>query len=137
MSSHDIVNPDMLGRPRGYSNGILAAHGRTLFIAGQVGWNSGQQLVSEHFAAQFEQALRNVLTVLAEAGGKAEHVARFTIYVTDKQPYIKASKEIGASYRALMGGHYPAMTLVQVAALLETGALVEIEATAVIPEDGR
>jgi enamine deaminase RidA (YjgF/YER057c/UK114 family) len=137
MSSHEILNPESLGRPRGYSNGILAARGRALFIAGQIGWNSAQQLVSPEFAPQFAQALKNVLTVLAEAGGKPEHVVRFTIYVTDKQPYIAASSQIGASYRELMGRHYPAMTLVQVAALLEPGAQVEIEATAVIPEEAR
>jgi enamine deaminase RidA (YjgF/YER057c/UK114 family) len=137
MSSHEILNPESLGRPRGYSNGVLAARGRTLFIAGQIGWNSAQQIVSEEFAPQFTQALKNVLTVLEAAHGKPEHVGRFTIYVTDKQRYMAASKEIGASFRDLMGCHYPAMTLVQVAALLEPGAQVEIEATAVIPEDAR
>lgn len=130
---HEIVNPEALGKPRGYSNGILAAPGRTLYVAGQVGWDGAQQIVSPVFAAQFEQALKNVMVVVHEAGGKAEHICRMTIYVSDKNEYVAEAKAVGAAYRALMGKHYPVMSLVEVKALLEPGAKVEIEVTAVIP----
>ena len=125
------INPSTLARPRGYSHGIRAS-GRLLFVAGQVGWNERAQLVGEEFVDQFDQALANVLTVVMEAGGTPETVARLTIYVTDKEAYLRAQKEIGARYRARMGRHYPAMTLVEVKSLLEPGAKVEIEATAVV-----
>ncbi|MBX3252375.1 MAG: RidA family protein [Myxococcales bacterium] len=132
-----IVNPSTLAPPRGYSNGVLLPAGRTLFIAGQIGWNAASELVGPTMAAQFAQALRNVLDVVREAGGAPEDIGRFTIYVTDKRAYLAAAREIGATYRELMGRHYPAMALVQVADLLEDGALVEIEATAVLPEGER
>lgn len=128
-----IVNPDTLAAPRGYSNGIVLGPGRTLFVAGQVGWTREAQVISPELPAQFEQALRNILDVVAAAGGKPEHIGRFTIYVTDKRLYEASTKAIGAAYRKLMGRHYPAMALIVVAGLLEDGALVEIEATAVIP----
>jgi len=128
-----IVNPDTLAAPRGYSNGIVLGPGRTLFVAGQVGWTREAQVISPELPAQFEQALRNILDVVAAAGGKPEHIGRFTIYVTDKRRYEAETKAIGAAYRKLMGRHYPAMALIVVAGLLEEGALVEIEATAVIP----
>ncbi len=128
------IDPAALGPPKGYSNGILADPGRVLFVAGQVAFDANQKIVGgDDFAAQFGRALDNVLLVVAEAGGKPEHVGRITIFVTDKSRYVAASKAIGEAYRARMGKHYPAMSLVQVAALLEDGALVEIEATAVIP----
>ncbi|MCK6547936.1 RidA family protein [Myxococcota bacterium] len=130
---HELINPEALGKARGYSNGVLAAPGRLLFVAGQVAWDGAQQIVSESFAAQFAQALSNVLTVVREAEGKPEHVARLTIYVTNKDEYVAAIKDVGAAYRERMGKHYPAMALVEVKALLEPGAKVEIEATAVIP----
>lgn len=129
-----VVNPSTLAPPRGYSNGLVLPPGRTLFVAGQIGWDAASKLVGPTMAAQFAQALRNVLDVVREAGGTPEHIGRFTIYVTDKRAYLSAAKEIGATYRELMGRHYPAMALVQVADLLEEGALVEIEATAVLPE---
>lgn len=128
------INPEILGRPKGYSNGIVApAGGRLLFVAGQVAWDGTQRIVSSDFAEQFARALENVLIVVKEAGGSPEHVARFTIYVTDKQEYVAASKLVGEHYRRAMGRHYPAMALVEVKALLEDGAKLEIEATAVLP----
>lgn len=117
---------------KGYSNGVLAT-GRLLFVAGQVGWNAKEEIVSDDFAAQFAQALDNILEVVKEAGGKPGDLARFTIFVTDKNEYVARVKDVGAAYRQRMGRHYPAMTLVEVKALLETGAKVEIEATAVLP----
>jgi enamine deaminase RidA (YjgF/YER057c/UK114 family) len=125
------VNPPSLAAPRGYSHGIEAA-GRLLFVAGQIGWNERSELVSEHFADQFDQALANVLTVVAAAGGSPDSVVRLTIYVTDKSEYLSEQKAIGERYRARMGRHYPAMTLVEVKSLLEEGARVEIEATSVL-----
>jgi enamine deaminase RidA (YjgF/YER057c/UK114 family) len=127
-----VVQPEGWKRPRGYSNGV-AARGETIFIAGQIGWNENEELVSRDFAEQAAQALRNVVAVLAAAGAKPEHLVRMTWYVTDKREYTAALKQIGRSYRDIIGSVYPAMTLVQVADLLEDGAKVEIEATAVAP----
>lgn len=132
--THQIVNPEALGKPKGYSNGVLAAPGRVLFIAGQVGWDGEQRIVSESFVAQFDQALSNVVAVLTAAGGRPEHICRMTMYVADKEEYAREVREVGARYRARMGKNYPAMSLVEVSALLEEGAKVELEATAVIPE---
>ncbi|MCA1613593.1 MAG: RidA family protein [Acidobacteria bacterium] len=129
-----IINPESLGRPRGYANGVLAeGGGRILFVAGQIAWDAGQRIVSDDFAEQFGRALANVLAVVAAAGGGPETVARLTVYVTDKREYLARTREIGERWRALMGAHYPAMSLVEVSALLEDGARVEIEATAVLP----
>ena len=128
-----VINPEQLGRPRGYSNGLLTVPGvRLLFIAGQIGWDAEQRLVSDDFVEQFDRALRNVLTVVAEAGGAPGGVARLVVYVTDREEYRARTAEIGERWRALMGRHYPAMTLVEVSALLEDGAKVEIEGTAVL-----
>ncbi len=130
----EAINPESMGAPKGYSNGMLApAGGRLLFVAGQIGWNGLQQLVSDNFAEQFAQALRNVLTVVEHAGGRAQHVGRLTVYVVDKGEYLRELKGVGAAYRELMAKHYPAMALVEVRALVEPGAKVEIEATAVVP----
>jgi enamine deaminase RidA (YjgF/YER057c/UK114 family) len=115
---------------------LAPAGGRLLFVAGQVGWDAGQRLVGAGFAEQFGQALANVLAVVREAGGAPEDVARLTLFVTDKQEYQAALKAVGEAYRRLMGRHYPAMALVVVAGLLEPGAKVEIEATAVLPGGG-
>ena len=128
----DIVQPSGWARPRGYSNGILA-EGRILSIAGQIGWNERCEFVSVDFARQAEQALRNVLAVVRAGGATAQHVVRLTWYVTDKREYLANANALGAIYKELFGAHYPAMTLVQVADLLEDGAKVEIEATAFIP----
>jgi enamine deaminase RidA (YjgF/YER057c/UK114 family) len=127
-----IVQPAGWKRPRGYSNGV-AAGGELVFVAGQIGWNEQEELVSTDFADQTAQALRNVVAVLAAAGALPQHLVRMTWYVTDKREYAAAAQAIGAHYREIVGDVYPAMTLVQVADLLEDGAKVEIEATAVVP----
>jgi enamine deaminase RidA (YjgF/YER057c/UK114 family) len=133
-SPHARIQPAGWPRPRGYSNGVLAAPGsRVLTVAGQVAWNAEERIVSERFHEQFAQALRNVCAVLESAGGRPEHVIRLTFYVTDKDEYASEAAEVGRHYRALMGDHYPACTLVEVSALLEEGAKVEIEATAAVP----
>ncbi len=119
--------------PSGYSNGILA-QGRQVFIAGQIGWNARAELVSDDFEQQVRQALENINAVLREAGAAPEHLVRMTWYVTDKREYLRCRSAVATVYRQIMGGHYPAMTLVEVAGLLEDSAKVEIEATAVVPE---
>ena len=118
--------------PKGYANGVMA-EGRQVFIAGQIGWTAEAKLVSDDFVAQVEQALSNIVAVLAEAGGKPHHITRLTWYLTDKKAYMACQKEIGEAYRRAIGRHFPAMTAVIVAGLIEDGAKVEIEATAVIP----
>lgn len=112
----------------------MVARGRQVFVAGQVGWNSECRFPSARMADQIKQALQNVLAVLAEAGGRPEHIVRLTWYVTSRDEYVSQPKEIGEAYRAVMGAHYPAMSAVQVVALMEADAKVEIEATAVIPD---
>lgn len=126
------IQPEGWTRPRGYSNAV-AARGEQVYVAGQIGWNEREELVSSDFVEQTAQALRNVVTVLAAAGAAREHLVRMTWYVTDKREYTAHAKRVGEIYREIVGGVYPAMTLVQVADLLEDGAKVEIEATAVIP----
>lgn len=132
MSTRRVIQPDGWPRPKGYANGIVA-EGKLLFVAGQIGWDAGEKLVSDELAPQFERALENVKAVLVAAGGAPEHLARVTIYVTDKTEYRASSRKIGEAWRRVLGSVYPAMSLVQVADLLEDGALVEIEATAVLP----
>lgn len=128
------INPEELGFPRGYSNGVLApAAGRLLFVAGQVAWDGDQRIVSESFPAQFEQALANVLAVVRQAGGGPADVASLTIYVVDHREYLEGLDAVGAAYRGLMGRWFPAMALVEVGALIEPGAKVEIQAIAVLP----
>ena len=131
----DVLQPEGWAAPRGYSNGIAVdGPGRHVFVAGQIAWDAEQRLVGEgDFAAQFEQALANVVAVLRAGGAGPEHVCRVTVYVTDKRAYLGAGKAIGAAWRTHMGRSYPAMALVQVADLLEDGAQVEIEATAFVP----
>jgi enamine deaminase RidA (YjgF/YER057c/UK114 family) len=128
----ESINPPGWPRPSGYANGIVA-QGRYLAISGQIGWNEGGELVGDNFVEQAAQALRNVMAVLRAAGGSAEHLVRLTWYITDKTEYRKNLAALGATYREIVGAHYPAMALVVVAALLEEGAKVEIEATAVLP----
>ncbi|HVS21632.1 MAG TPA: RidA family protein [Pyrinomonadaceae bacterium] len=131
--SFKLINPESLGAPRGYSNGVLTeAGGRLLFIAGQIGWDKQQKIVSEDLAEQFDRALANVITVITEAGGQPEQIARLVIYVTDKNDYRARMKEIGERYRARMGKHFPAMALVEVKSLFEDNAKVEIEGIAVL-----
>lgn len=129
--SRAILQPTGWARPRGYANGV-AATGRQICVAGQIGWDAGQRLVSDDFAAQARQALANVVAVLACAGARPEHLVRMTWYVTSRDEYNASLAEIGAAYRELIGRNYPAMSVVVVAGLLEPGAKVEIEATAVI-----
>jgi enamine deaminase RidA (YjgF/YER057c/UK114 family) len=128
-----ILQPSSWIRPRGYSNGV-ATKGQIIFVSGMIGWDAACKIVSNDFVGQTRQALKNIAEVLAEAKAKPEHVTRMTWYVVDKKEYLAASKEIGAAYREIMGNHYPAMTAVQVASLIEDKARVEIEVTAVIPE---
>jgi enamine deaminase RidA (YjgF/YER057c/UK114 family) len=129
-----VLQPPDWARPRGYANGIAVRGGTTVYIAGQIGWN-GQCVFEAHdFAGQFRQALANILAVLAEAGGRPEHVVRLTWYVVDKQEYLAALAEVGAAWRELMGRNYPVMAVVQVGGLVEDAARLEIEATAVVPE---
>jgi enamine deaminase RidA (YjgF/YER057c/UK114 family) len=127
-----VLQPAGWARPRGYSNGI-AATGRQVFVAGQIGWDEQCRLVSADFAEQARQALLNVVAVLKEAGAGPQQIARMTWYVTDKREYLAAAKAVGQAYREIVGAHYPAMTAIQVSALIEDGAKVEIEATAVVP----
>jgi enamine deaminase RidA (YjgF/YER057c/UK114 family) len=132
--SFKLINPEALGAPSGYSNGLLVeGGGKLLFIAGQIAWDNNQKLVSDDFVEQFDKALANVMTVLRAAGGEAENIARLVIYVTNKIEYRERTKEIGDRYRKHMGKHFPAMVLVQVAGLLDDRAKVEIEGMAVIP----
>ena len=127
-----ILQPPGWARPKGFSNGIVAS-GRQVFIAGQIGWTGEGKWEAKDFAGQFRQTLKNTLEVLAQAGGRPEHIVRMTWYIVDKREYLGAIKEVGAAYRELIGKHYPAMAVVQVVALVEDLALVEIETTAVIP----
>ena len=129
-----IINPDALAQPIGYNNGLLFEGGSLLFIAGQIGWDKERRIVSDDFADQCAQALENVLTVVREAGGSADNIARLLIFVTDKDEYSSRLRDVGSAYRQLMGKHFPAMTLVEVSSLLERLAKVEIEALAVIPD---
>jgi len=127
-----ILQPPGWARAKGFSNGI-AASGRLVFIAGQIGWTGDCKWQARDFAGQFRQALLNVITVLKEAQGRPEHIVRLTWYVLDKQEYLDSLKGVGEAYRELMGRHYPTMAVVQVSGLVESEARLEIEATAVVP----
>ena len=129
-----VLHPRGWAPPIGYANGI-EARGRIVFVAGQVGWDAQQKFQSEELAPQFEQALKNVLAVLAEAGGRPEHICRMTAYCCDKPAYLAARPAIGRAWRALMGKHFPAMSMIFVSDLLDHPGKIELEATAVIPED--
>jgi enamine deaminase RidA (YjgF/YER057c/UK114 family) len=128
-----VLQPAGWARPRGYANGVVAS-GRQVFIAGMIGWDAQCVFHSDDFAAQARQALANIVEVLREAGGRPEHIVRMTWYVVDKREYLAAGREVGRAYRELIGEYRAAMTAVQVSALIEDRAKVEIEATAVIPE---
>jgi enamine deaminase RidA (YjgF/YER057c/UK114 family) len=128
-----ILQPPGWPQPRGYSNGV-AARGTTVSVAGQVGWDGQCRFQTDDFAGQTRQALANVVAVLAEAGAKPEHIVRMTWYVTSKTEYLAAGKAVGAAYREIIGRHFPPMTAVEVSALIEDRAKVEIEVTAVIPD---
>jgi len=133
MSLLQVLQPPGWARPKGFSNGI-AAKGKLVFIAGQVGWTGQGEWRERSFAGQFRQALQNILAVLGEAKGRPEHIVRLTWYVLDKHEYRSSLKAVGAAYRELMGRHYPTMAVVQVSGLVEDQARLEIEATAVVPE---
>jgi len=128
-----VLQPPGWARPKGYANGV-AVRGRQVFVAGMIGWDGQGQFHTDDLAGQVRQALANVVTVLAEAGAKPEHIVRMTWYVTDKRAYVAAARDIGAAYRELIGNFSVAMTAVQVAALIEDRAQVEIEVTAVVPD---
>jgi enamine deaminase RidA (YjgF/YER057c/UK114 family) len=128
-----ILQPPSWAKPRGYSNGIAVKGGTSVYIAGQVGWKDGAWEAKD-FAGQFRQAIANVLEVLAQAKGRPEHIVRLTWYVVDRNEYLASLKAVGEAYRELMGRHYPTMSVVQVGALVESQARLEIEATAVIPD---
>ncbi len=132
-SAHEVLHPKNWKAAQGFANGI-AAEGRLVFLAGQIGWNAEQQFESDDFIAQTRQALSNIVTLVQEAGGQVEHIVRLTWFVTEKKEYLARLRELGQAYRAVLGRHFPAMTLVQVVALVEDRAKVEIEATAVIPK---
>lgn len=134
MSRHQVLQPPDWFRPVGYANGIAAAGGRPVFLAGQVGWDAEEQFHSLDLAPQFEQALRNILVVLAQAGGEPQHICRITAYCTDKAAYLAARPQLGAIWQRHLGRHYPAMSLVFVTELVESEAKIELEATAVVPE---
>src|SRR5512143_2298885 len=128
-----ILLPEGWAPPIGYANGVAANAGRIVFIAGQVGWDAQQRFHSAEIAAQFDQALRNVLAVLAEAGGEARHICRMTAYCCDKPAYLEARRELGAIWRRRMGNHYPAMSMIFVSDLLDSPGKIELEATAIVP----
>jgi enamine deaminase RidA (YjgF/YER057c/UK114 family) len=129
-----ILQPAGWAKPRGYANGIVA-RGRQVYVAGQIGWDGACRFHTDSLAGQVDQALRNIVAVLAEAGARPEHIVRLTWYVTSRDEYLAEVREIGAAYREVLGRHFPVMAVVQVVALVEARAKVEIEATAVIPED--
>jgi enamine deaminase RidA (YjgF/YER057c/UK114 family) len=129
----EILQPEGWAKPRGYANGI-AASGRMVFVSGMIGWDADGVFHTDDFAGQVRQALQNIVAVLAEGGAKPEHIVRMTWYVLDKKEYVAAYPEIGVAYRELIGRHFPTMSAVQVAGLVEDRARVEIEVTAVVPE---
>lgn len=126
------IHPEGWAPAKGYANGMLAEDG-TLYVGGQIGWTADQRFEAMDFIGQMRQALMNIRAVVEAAGGRPEHIVRLTWYVTDKQEYLAAQAEVGAAYRAVMGRHFPAMTMVVVSALVEDAAVVEIEATAKLP----
>ena len=128
----EFLQPKGWKQPKGYANGV-AAEGRMVFTGGMIGWNAEEVFESTDFAGQAEQTLRNIVAVLAEAGARPDHIVRMTWYVTDKQAYLASQRDLGAAYKQVIGRHFPAMAVVQVVALVEDDAMVEIEATAVVP----
>jgi enamine deaminase RidA (YjgF/YER057c/UK114 family) len=130
---HQFLHPRSWKQPKGFANGI-AAEGRLVFLAGQVGWNAEQIFESDDFVAQVRQALANIVTLVGEAGGTPEHITRLTWFVLSKKEYLSRLRELGEAYRGVIGRHFPTMTLVQIGALVEDRAKVEIEATAVVPK---
>ena len=130
-----IIKPEGWPPPKGYSNGILAGPGQILFIAGQVGWDQTETFQSEELVPQFRQALENIVAILAEAGGKPEHICRMTAYCTNKEVYLSVRRELGAVWREIIGAHYPVMSMIFVVDLLDSPGMIELEATAVLPAE--
>ena len=128
-----ILQPPGWPRPNGYANGISAS-GRTIYTAGVIGWDEREMIVSHRLDLQFAQVLRNILTILGEGGAGPEHIVRMTVYITDRVQYLKLRDELAPIWKSIMGSHYPAMALIEVKSLVNSSALVEIEATAVVPE---
>jgi enamine deaminase RidA (YjgF/YER057c/UK114 family) len=129
-----VLQPAEWAKPRGYANGVVA-RGRQVFIAGQIGWDGQCQFHTDSMAGQLRQALQNIVAVLAEAGGRPEHLVRLTWFITSRDEYTAELRDIGVAYREILGRNFPAMSVVQVVALVEPRAKVEIEATAVIPDE--
>jgi enamine deaminase RidA (YjgF/YER057c/UK114 family) len=134
MNKHSTILPDGWPSPKGYSNGILAAKGRTLFLSGQVGWNTEEKFVSEKLTPQFEQALKNIVAIVEKAGGKPTDICKMTCFCKDRNQYLASRKELGGIWKDIMGKHYPCMSMIFIVDLLDHPALIEIEAIAVIPE---
>lgn len=132
--AHESILPEGWEKPIGYANGILSAPGRTLYLAGQVGWNAQQVFESDVLVPQFRQALLNILAIVAQAGGKPEHIVRMTAFCIDKSAYLAGRSDLGRIWRELVGRHYPAMSMIFVTDLLDYPAQIELEATAVIPD---
>ena len=130
--NHRILQPNGWPRPRGYANGV-SARGRQIFVAGQIGWNERGEIVGSDLTTQAREALRNIVAILACDGAEPAHIVRLTWYVTNRQAYLDAARPLGEAYREVIGAHFPAMTVVEVSALMEPGAVVEIEATAIVP----
>ncbi len=131
---HKTILPDGWPLPKGYSNGILAGKGQVLFLAGQVGWDEQEKFASEKLVPQFEQALKNILTIVEKAGGRREDICKMTCFCKDREQYLISRGELGLVWKNVMGKHYPCMSMIFVVDLLDHPALIEIEATAVIPE---
>jgi enamine deaminase RidA (YjgF/YER057c/UK114 family) len=131
--NHRLLQPSGWPRPRGYTNGVSTRGGRMVFVAGQIGWDERGRLAGQDLVSQARQALRNITTILAEDGARPEHVVRLTWFVVDRGEYLASAAALGEAYRAVMGSNYPAMSVVEVSGLMEPGAVVEIEATAVVP----
>ncbi|MDP6909296.1 MAG: RidA family protein [Flavobacteriales bacterium] len=134
MTEHEIILPDGWPQPKGYSNGILAKKGRTLFLAGQVGWTAEEKFASEKLVPQFEQALKNIVAIVEKAGGKPTDICKMTCFCKDRNQYLASRRELGAIWKEIIGRHYPCMSMIFVVDLLDHPALIEIEAMAVIPE---
>jgi enamine deaminase RidA (YjgF/YER057c/UK114 family) len=135
MRKHEIILPDGWPQPKGYANGILAQKGRTLFLAGQVGWNADEEFVSDKLVPQFEQALKNIIAIVEKAGGKSEDICKMTCFCKDRSEYLKSRRELGAIWKRVIGRHYPCMSMIFVVDLLDHPAVIEIEAMAVIREE--
>lgn len=134
MIEHETILPEGWPSPKGYSNGMLAAEGRTLFLGGQVGWTTEEKFVSEKLVPQFEQALKNIVAIVEKAGGKPKDICRMTCYCKDREQYLTSRKELGTIWKEIIGKHYPCMSMIFVVDLLDHPAVIEIEATAIIPE---